>query len=620
MLVVTPRPGDTESLMGYILRLTEANGYTTLSYVLDSMHGHFYRNAIGRLDATPLMQIARLTREQVDRPTLRPQKKPKAYIRVYRNDLPIIEVTMARPKVCPQCLAATGQCEAFWDLAQAVACPVHRIMLVTTCPGCESDLTWRRQKVRECKCGQDLTKIAALPATDGLCVLMAVMRHLLYRDKNIAPYPEGMRHLAHLDLRRFCKLLWVLSCTLEKHRGGSPMPKGKSHYFSQYERIALALRDWPRGFQALLVEMYEDLVTTAARLPAFLTLFGWLMIRLIKNDEDEGSEYEFLEREAYRYGAKHWTRGALSRKGVSERLLPDEVRWGTLGEAAEMLGLHLMTVKKLIAAGHIKTRVVSDKKNRTIVVDMDCVRSQKVSRYPAVPIREAAKQVGVSIETLKAMRENGLYVTEHRSTYPGSMAHEDIEVLRARLDGLLAGKLVARGSDVITLDRAFLQWAASPAEKAEVYARLLDCTEWVVGRQTTGIGAGRLQMYVEQFEVLIDEMRGEDASVTAQVAAKRLNCTAAVITELKRTGHLECQEYRGRVMPREKSLRQFERDYEVMSLIAKRVGISVKRVYARVDLSSVRHLRVGTKQCTTVFVHRKNLGKAESLLSAEKAS
>lgn len=130
MLVVTPRPRPTESLTGYLLRLSGANGYPTMSYLLASMHGHWYRSAIGRLDAAPLAELAGLSAADIARLTHRPASRPRAFIRIYGHDIPSYEANLRHPKVCPHCLAEGTGCEAFWDLTQVVACPRHQVMLV----------------------------------------------------------------------------------------------------------------------------------------------------------------------------------------------------------------------------------------------------------------------------------------------------------------------------------------------------------------------------------------------------------------------------------------------------------------------------------------------------------
>jgi hypothetical protein len=55
-----------------------------------------------------------------------------------------------------------------------------------------------------------------------------------------------------------------------------------------------------------------------------------------------------------------------------------------------------------------------------------------------------------------------------------------------------------------------------------------------------------------------------------------------------------------------------------MSLVAKRVRVPVKRIYARADLTKIRHVKVKSVQYSTMFVLRKDVAKAERLFSTLK--
>jgi hypothetical protein len=58
------------------------------------------------------------------------------------------------------------------------------------------------------------------------------------------------------------------------------------------------------------------------------------------------------------------------------------------------------------------------------------------------------------------------------------------------------------------------------------------------------------------------------ALVTAQAAAKRLNCSADVIKGLKRAGHLDLGRRRGREAISLASLAEFEQTYEPLAVVA----------------------------------------------------
>lgn len=618
MLVVAPRPEPTESQMGYVLRLTELNGYPTTAYVLASMGRQWYQGQIGRLDAQHLAPLAGLTQAEIDRLTHQPSERPRAYVRVYGQDLPCYEVSIRRPKICPLCLAEGRPCEAFWDLAQAAACPVHEITLATHCPACSKAFRWARAKVRQCTCGADFTEAMVSPASPALCDLMAVMRNLVYRDAGQAPCPAAMSHLAHLDLRRFCKLLWVMCGLGHRTQGGRRFPKARCHYKSQLEGVAQALANWPLGFRTFLADSYDGVIQRSEELPHFRLLFNWLLVRLVKNDQEDGSAYAFLEREVYRFGAQYWTRGAMAREGGSQSLMPTRMRWLTLSEAGEVTGLHQMTLKKRIASGQIKTRRIRKNCIRALVVDLDSICEQPLTRYPGLSIRDAAPLVGVSIETLKALRACGACDENYRSVHPGSWTREDVDAFAAKFHHLRAEKRTVLAPGVTTLDATFKTWTASPKEKAGLLVRLLADDSLVVGKRR-GAGVGRLQVHEETAKAYFLGVRaGQAVCLSVKKTAERLGCTSAVVTWLKRGGHIKARRQHGRDRPCVASVEEFHRRYEAIARTAARVGATAKSAYWRLDFSKFSHITVKTTQYSTIFVRRTDLPRIEKLLRAFK--
>lgn len=592
--------------MGFALRLTELNGYPTTSYVLAAMGKEWYLPKVGRLDAAGLATLAGVSEGDIDRLTHKPELRPRAYIRVYGADLPCYEVNLGHPKVCPACLLERQQCEAFWDLAQAAVCPIHQVYLVSVCPGCNKNLLWARSKIRQCRCGFDLATAHAAPATSALAELMAVLRHKVYRDGALASLPPTMSHLAHLDLRRLCKLVWVLSGVVHQARGGRRAPKARCHYREHLDIVASALMNWPLGFRDFLSTTYDDVLQSAEELPRFQSFFSWLLVRLIKNDEGNRSDYEFLEREVYRFGSHYWTRGSMARDEESQSLLPEKIRWGTMLEACQVTGLHQLTLKKRVASGEIKSRRIRVNSTRAIVIDMDSIRTLRLSEYPAVSIRDAAPRIGVSIETLKALRAAGTMVEAYRSVFPGSLTHEDVEAFAETLRGLGANKRSLNDPDVTTLDRVFSTWMASPTEKACLLARLLADHSMVVGKKR-GRGIARLQVCQTVASDFFREIRqGGGTCLSVIKTGERLGCTTAVVTWLKRGGHLETRRQHGRDMPCLISVIEFDQRYEALARLAERLGASAKAAYARLNFAALDHLKITTTQYSTVFVNRRH--------------
>lgn len=614
MLVVTPKPLVAESLMGYLLHLTEVNAYPSTSYIISTLNGRWYGSTVGRLDAAPLAELARLEPTALARLTMLPDGLPRAFVRVFGNDLPSYEVSSRTPKVCPQCLKEGSRCEAFWDLTQAVACPRHGVGLISTCPKCTKLLSWSRKKVTECKCGSDLTTWPTEAVTPQVRGLMELMRYLTYRGEAQTSPPEGWRHLTHLTLRQLCKMMWVLAYVVRETSPNPARTKARRNYRQELDHVAKMLSDWPHNFRAFLEVRYSDLVCESKPLPSFNRPFSWVCNGLISNVEDGAIAFQFLGDEVFRFAARHWTRSSIRKDLRLTASTETTFRWGTHSEACELLGLHMNTLKKLIDAGEISTKRIAGRGSRSIVIDLEHACSLRQSQYPAISIRDAAKQVGVSIETLKAMCDSGLYERTYRPSFPGSLTVEDVGHLSTRMGRLFDGKKQVRGEAFISIDQAFCTFGTSAIEKAAVFRWLLENPALVVGRLAKGLGLGRLQVESSAVDAFLVGIRDQDSCVTLRFAARQLGCSDATITALKRAGHLDCKKVRGRVHPRKASLAQFHSDYESMTHLARRTGVPIQRIYARVDLSKFRNVRVRSVQYSTVFVWRADVAKAEGLI------
>lgn len=479
-LVVTPKPMIGESLMGYVLHLTEANAYPSTSYIVSALNGRWYGTSVGRLDAAPLAAIAKLDALDVERLTMLPEGMPRAFVRVFGHDLPSYEVNSRAPKVCPCCLKEGRRCEVFWELAQAAACPQHGVRLVSACPDCARPLRWARTKVRECRCGSDLSAWPAEAVSPQLRSLMALMRHITYGEALQTTAPAELTHLAHLNLRQLCKLIWVMAYVVRETVRNSSRSKARRSYRQELSKVAELLSDWPNNFRLFLEHRYQDIVSGCKPLPPFHSSFSWVTNALIKNVEGGQAAYGFLTQEVARFGARHWTRtavGTVLDPDVSANLA---FRWGTHGEACQLLGLHLLTLKKAIAAGEIRTKRVVGRGARAMVIDLDHARTLQQSQHPAISVRDAAKEVGVSIETLKAMCDAGIYQRTYRPSFPGTLTVEDISDLATRLQLLMERKRQVKTAGVVGLDEGFYALSVSPAEKASVFAWLLENPSLVV--------------------------------------------------------------------------------------------------------------------------------------------
>ena len=70
----------------------------------------------------------------------------------------------AHRRICPACLSESAYHRVMWDLRYVAVCPVHRCVLVDTCPACAKPLKWVGSDLARCRCGQRLDLDGVEPA------------------------------------------------------------------------------------------------------------------------------------------------------------------------------------------------------------------------------------------------------------------------------------------------------------------------------------------------------------------------------------------------------------------------------------------------------------------------
>lgn len=157
-LLSTPKPQSDESLMGYVLRLAEANGYKSASWIFDLARLKINvasggSDALYRIDwdSTVLEHVTGLTRTEINDLNCRQIESLFPTLRVSSFNA----FRYSSPKVCPACLAQENYCRSVWDLLPFTACPAHESVMMSLCPKCGSRISWARKRVSVCRCGFD---------------------------------------------------------------------------------------------------------------------------------------------------------------------------------------------------------------------------------------------------------------------------------------------------------------------------------------------------------------------------------------------------------------------------------------------------------------------------------
>ena len=144
-LLKTPETLPGESLMGYILRLTEANYYESPQWILDLAGLKFSGLNPGwrilcreRTDLAIFSRITGLNADEIAQLKHQILTEGEFHREVCQahQGLPLDDIDFKDPQVCVECLRESGHCRKLWDLKIMTVCPRHRVKLLDQCSAC----------------------------------------------------------------------------------------------------------------------------------------------------------------------------------------------------------------------------------------------------------------------------------------------------------------------------------------------------------------------------------------------------------------------------------------------------------------------------------------------------
>lgn len=239
-LVCTPAIRPKESLLGYVLRLSEANGYERPGWFLTKTgRGHHVIRAVlnpevlarqlGLSDTSALVPLGYA--DDAGNPVLLGRPIGLGHLRLYA------------PKFCPLCVAERGHIEALWDCVAVTACPRHRTPLAARCPRCRNRITWDRPGLLTCPCGADLHTVPSTTWSTEACAELSgyVAAALGYSGSPLRSELGFPTHLAEMPLY---DLLWFIR-TLGRRYQLARGNRRRTTFGAIVESAAAALADWP---------------------------------------------------------------------------------------------------------------------------------------------------------------------------------------------------------------------------------------------------------------------------------------------------------------------------------------------------------------------------------------
>src|SRR5208283_259785 len=343
------------------------------------------------------------------------------------------ELVVARPKLCPECVAENGFIEAHFDLALMTGCPVHRRSLLSRCPGCMKPLRRFRPGLLECHCGANLRN-ADLPTISGAeADLLDLIRRKILGLAAGPDYASGIpgSYLEIMNLQPLLSLVGML--------GRRRMVVDKESDRKNPQRIVFAaagvLADWPNNFFRLLRGITEEMPTDSSTGVARGRLSGIYRSLFSLRGTLPTAQGDFL-----RIAFLDFIRNDLRRDFIDQKLMKrlrtgQPERFISRAAFARRYGIDRRTAARFLEDQAVPSRTFRWGKKERKLIDSAAARLSPTIPGKIYRVRQAAAMIGISGRLLERLKASGDFQVNHQLKKRG--VHElDIEAFIQKLKRL----------------------------------------------------------------------------------------------------------------------------------------------------------------------------------------
>jgi hypothetical protein len=412
-LLRTPAPQPDESLMGYILRLSEVNCYEGPKWIFDlaglkiNRYWKGWRKLCDNgVDFTLFKQIARLSEEEVNE-MKHEFISDSDYEQCHAQwHVPISSLRFDLPMICPDCLRENPYCRKFWDLRVVTVCPQHHSLLLDICPSCQKPIRWDRKSVSRCSCGCDWreTKSPQLPTAQRRAM------RLLMRSCGVSENEQAARRSSATPFEQlgFGDLSRVLLCLVRLVSVGEPWMdplRMENRLLHQaLEQVVVILDDWPEKFHRIC-DQYPDRYRSdlASYLDRLADRPSLMFLRIAMEEHCITEEHWIVDRRS----------SSVYDLFPSRHFIPME-------KVGERRGLSREWVDLLVSTSYLRS-AASVSHPQTTLIDIKSIDNLSGARRRMISTEMAATDLGISIETLV-----NLYQSIEKISSPASETAMDL--------------------------------------------------------------------------------------------------------------------------------------------------------------------------------------------------
>ncbi|WP_428249812.1 TniQ family protein [Ferrovibrio sp.] len=340
-----------ESILGYALRLAEANGYDSPQWLSRLQRAH-QQNITSQLlsFATGYDRAIFSNREY----RFFPGNKQR---RLLLGDwIPGQLLRAKRPHFCPICLKEEGYFHISWDIAVTACCPKHGVLLHDRCHSCGEHLDWNRRKLL--RCDHCETPYCEAPAEKADPRALTLIKFLLNKEKLSDVDHRAVSHLPQaLRLASFGETLSTilfLMSSIPRNTFKAGHKGYRTHRPADIQTLLIEvsdlLDDWPSGFHRFLDT--KSMLSHRCRVGKGISNsdFRDFYLRLFQVHRE--NSLTFLREEFSQYVNKKWSGSSLYAGSMIIRSIKAP-RFVTATKACEILGVSYDTLRSLRQRGEI---------------------------------------------------------------------------------------------------------------------------------------------------------------------------------------------------------------------------------------------------------------------------
>jgi len=346
-LVITPSPLAGESILGFILRVSELNGYASPMKLLHyaGMDDNEARSARPPLDK--LAPIFGKSQEELKTAGLDNMSQSRGrYLEVMGHSIPSMFTSCKHASLCLECVQENGFIEGYYEIKYAIACPKHKVKTIRYCPGCQNTLSWHRLGLTKCKCGVDLaqTHPEKIDTPEVLALLGVLYSKLMkqplnQQQLNLVGFPcEAMKHVS---VQTLLSIIYRFGLFNGKQADSVDVD------MVAVETTAKVFSNWPHNFYDYLEE--NQVPGANLKVSGLRGQFNSFYESFFKNIALD-QELQFMRNAFIGFGQDRWKLAAIHPSFVANQT----AKVLGINALSKKINKHPRTIKKLINKGLIK--------------------------------------------------------------------------------------------------------------------------------------------------------------------------------------------------------------------------------------------------------------------------